>query len=242
MSGGTDIASVFVGGTSTLPVRTGFIQTPALGIRVESWDDDGDPTQDKGELVVTQPIPSMPLYFWGDQDGERYHDSYFSTYPGIWRHGDIIEFTTKGIFIHGRSDSTLNRNGLRLGSADIYAVVEALPEVAESMVIGAEIGAEGYYMPLFIKLAHGYTYEEARESIIAAIRLNLSPRYLPDEIIAMRAIPHTQTGKKLEIPVKRLIQGIPLTNVADLGAVDDIALMEEYAYFAQQRKTSLNLA
>ena len=149
MSGGTDIASVFVGGTPTLPVRVGYIQAPALGVRVEAWDDAGSPTTGKGELVVTQPMPSMPLQFWGD-DGSRYHDSYFSTYPGVWRHGDYIEFSRRGILIHGRSDSTLNRNGLRLGSADIYAAVETLPEVAEALVIGAELGTE-YYMPLFVE-------------------------------------------------------------------------------------------
>ncbi|QGU08782.1 Acetyl-coenzyme A synthetase (plasmid) [Corynebacterium occultum] len=240
MSGGTDIVSVFVGGTSTLPVHAGFIQVSALGVRVESWDEQGVPTSAKGELVVTQPIPSMPLYFWGDDDNSRYYDSYFSTYPGVWRHGDIIEFTDSGILIHGRSDSTLNRNGLRLGSADIYTVVEALPEVAEAMVVGAEIGSENYYMPLFIRMAPDVEYEDAREAIITAIRLHLSPRYLPDDIVAMRAIPHTKTGKKLEVPVKRLIQGDSLGQVVDLGAVDDPALIKEYASFAQQWKTALN--
>ena len=240
MSGGTDIVSVFVGGTSTLPVHAGFIQAPALGVRVESWDQEGNPAQGKGELVVTHPIPSMPLYFWGDETGERYHDSYFSTYPGVWRHGDIIEFTPSGILIHGRSDSTLNRNGLRLGSADIYTVVEALPEVTEAMIIGAEIGAEGYYMPLFIQVAAGVDEEDARGAITAAIRLHLSPRYLPDDIIPMRGIPHTRTGKKLEVPVKRLIQGASLDEVADLGAVDDPTLLEEYADFAQQRSLTLH--
>ncbi|RSZ63857.1 acetoacetate--CoA ligase [Corynebacterium hylobatis] len=241
MSGGTDIVSIFVGGSSTLPVHSGFIQAPALGVRVESWDMDGDPTQGKGELVVTYPIPSMPLYFWGDENGERYHDSYFSTFPGMWRHGDIIEFSASGILIHGRSDSTLNRNGLRLGSADIYTVVEALPEITEAMVVGAEIGAEGYYMPLFVQVAPGIEEEDARHAIISAIRLQLSPRYLPDEIIPVRGIPHTRTGKKLEVPVKRLIQGASLGEVADLGAVDDPGLLEEYASIAQQRSTALNL-
>lgn len=233
MSGGTDIASVFVGGSPTLPVRVGYIQAPALGVRVEAWDDAGRPTTGKGELVVTQPMPSMPLQFWGD-DGSRYHESYFSTYPGVWRHGDYIEFTWRGILIHGRSDSTLNRNGLRLGSADIYAAVESLPEVAEALVIGAELGTE-YYMPLFVRLADGANPEVAEAAIVKSIRDSLSARYLPDEIVFMPAIPHTRTGKKLEVPVKRLLQGAALDAVADLGAVDDPELLEEYARFAAGR-------
>lgn len=235
MSGGTDIASIFVGGSPTLPVHVGYIQAPALGVRVESWDEAGDPTRGKGELVVTKPMPSMPLSFWGD-DGSRYHESYFATYPGVWRHGDFIEFTNRGILIHGRSDSTLNRNGLRLGSADIYAVVEALPEVAEALVVGAELGTD-YYMPLFVQLGKGSTPEAAREAITRAIREHLSVRYLPDEIVFMPAIPHTRTGKKLEIPVKRLLQGTPLETVADLGSVDNPELLRQYARFALERQT-----
>lgn len=235
MSGGTDIASIFVGGSPTLPVHVGYIQAPALGVRVESWDEAGDPTRGKGELVVTAAMPSMPLSFWGD-DGSRYQESYFAMYPGVWRHGDYIEFTPQGILIHGRSDSTLNRNGLRLGSADIYAVVESLPEVAEALVVGAELGTE-YYMPLFIHLAAGATQEAAHAAITRSIRENLSVRYLPDEIVFMPGIPHTRTGKKLEVPVKRLLQGAQLETVADLGSVDDPVLMEAYASFAHERQT-----
>lgn len=231
MSGGTDIVGCFVGGAPTEPVRVGYIQAPALGVKVESWDASGRPTTEKGELVVTEPMPSMPLYLWGD-DGERYRASYFDTYPGVWRHGDFIEISERGILILGRSDSTLNRNGIRLGSADLYAIVEALPEVAESLVIGAEIGADGYYMPLFVQLAEGAREESARASIIAAIRRELSARYLPDELIVMRGIPHTKTGKKLEVPIKRLIQGAALDDVVDLGSVDDPSLLQEYADFA----------
>lgn len=235
MSGGTDIASIFVGGCPTLPVHVGYIQAPALGVRVESWDEAGNPTRGKGELVVTQAMPSMPLSFWGD-DGSRYHDSYFATYPGVWRHGDFIEFTLQGILIHGRSDSTLNRNGLRLGSADIYAVVESLQEVAEALVVGAELGVD-YYMPLFVHLADGADPSIAREAITRSIRENLSVRYLPDDIVFMPGIPHTRTGKKLEVPVKRLLQGAPLESVADLGSVDNAVLLEEYARFALSRET-----
>lgn len=237
MSGGTDIASIFVGGVPTLPVRVGYIQAPALGVRVESWDESGSPVAETGELVVVSPMPSMPLFFWGDGDGSRYRSSYFDVYPGVWRHGDFIEFQANGILIHGRSDSTLNRNGLRLGTAEIYAVVEALPEVAEALVIGAEIGSEDYYMPLFVKLADGVAEDEARDSIVRAIRANLSVRYLPDEIIAVRGIPHTRTGKKLEVPVKRLIQGAALDQVVDLGAVDDASIIGEFVQYAVEPST-----
>ncbi|HJX79372.1 acetoacetate--CoA ligase [Glutamicibacter sp.] len=238
MSGGTDIASIFVGGSPTLPVHVGYIQAPALGVRVESWDEAGNPTRGKGELVVTASMPSMPLSFWGD-DGSRYHESYFGMYPGMWRHGDFIEFTKRGILIHGRSDSTLNRNGLRLGSADIYAVVEALPEVAEALVVGAELGTD-YYMPLFVQLAEGTTPEAGHEAITKSIREHLSVRYLPDEIVFMPGIPHTRTGKKLEVPVKRLVQGAQLEMVADLGSVDDPELLRQYARFAQERQAAMS--
>ncbi len=238
MSGGTDIIGCFVGGAVTEPVRVGYIQAPALGVSVESWDSAGARTEGKGELVVTEPMPSMPLSLWGDEGGSRYRGSYFDTYPGIWRHGDFIEMSERGIRILGRSDSTLNRNGIRLGSADIYAVVESLPEVLEAMVVGAEVGDEDYYMPLFVHLSDGVSEDAARSAIVAAIRRQLSARYLPDELIVMRGIPHTRTGKKLEVPVKRLIQGAALSEVADLGAVDDPELLMEYAAFAGQKHSS----
>lgn len=236
-SGGTDIASVFVGGVPTLPVRAGYIQAPALGVSVESWDDSGHRTSGRGELVVTKPLPSMPLFFWGDADGSRYQTSYFDTFPGIWRHGDFIEFSDFGVLIHGRSDSTLNRNGLRLGTADIYSVVESIPEVAESLIIGIERGTD-YYMPLFVKTTSGADEGAVRVAIDRAIREGLSARYLPDEIIFVSGIPHTRTGKKLEVPVKRLFQGAALSDVADLGAVDDPMLLAEYAQLAQTTRES----
>lgn len=241
MSGGTDIVGCFVGGAPTEPVRVGYIQAPALGVKVESWNDAGEPAVGKGELVVTEAMPSMPLYFWGDEDGARYRSSYFETYPGVWRHGDFIEISDKGIRVLGRSDSTLNRNGIRLGSADIYAVVEALPEIAEAMVVGAEIGDEGYYMPLFVKLTEGTDEQAARGAVVAAIRKHLSSRYLPDDLVVMRGIPHTRTGKKLEVPVKRLIQGVALADVVDPGAVDDPALLDEYAAFAAAKGETLTV-
>lgn len=235
MSGGTDIASIFVGGTPTLPVNVGYIQAPALGAKVECWDDQGNPTTGKGELVVTSPMPSMPLKFWGD-DGTRYWESYFSTFPGVWRHGDFIEFSDLGITIHGRSDATLNRQGLRIGSADIYEAVEIIPEVVESLVIGAEMGTE-YFMPLFVHLEDGADHEVVEQKINDSIRSHLSARYLPDKIVFVRGIPHTRTGKKLEVPIKKMLQGARLTEVVNTDSVDDAGLLQEFAEFAQLCRT-----
>lgn len=236
MSGGTDVCSIFVGGVPTLPVRSGRIQAPALGVAVAAWDPARTPvTGRQGELVVSQPMPSMPLGFWNDTDGRRYREAYFSTFPGVWRHGDFIEFDDDGSsVIHGRSDSTLNRQGVRMGSADIYRVVEALPEVREALVVGAELG-DDYYMPLFVALQDDADPEAVGALIRQVIGERLSPRHLPDEIIPVRAIPHTRTGKKLEVPVKRLLQGAALAEVVDLGAVDDAGLMHEHAEFARRR-------
>jgi acetoacetyl-CoA synthetase len=223
VSGGTDVAGIFLGGVPTEPVRLGRLQPPALGVAAAAWDAEGRPIVGRaGELVITKPMPSMPLYFWRDPDATRYRDSYFSPWPGVWRHGDLVEFEPDGTsVILGRSDSTLNRNGIRLGPADIYRVVEALAEVEEALIVGVERGTD-YYMPLFVKLGTGVDSTAAVEAIRAAIRAQLSPRYLPDDIIPVAAVPHTRTGKKLEVPVKRLLQGRPLDEVVDPGSVDDI--------------------
>lgn len=212
-SGGTDIASGFAGSAATTPVWAGELSAPNLGVALAAYDPDGHPVVDRvGELVVTRPMPSMPLFFWNDADGSRYRDAYFTTYPGVWRHGDWITMTSRGsVIVHGRSDSTLNRNGVRLGSADIHEVVERLPEITEALVIGAEEPDGGYWMPLFVVLAPGTELDDAlRNRIREAIRSGASPRHVPDEILAVPGIPHTRTGKKLEVPVKRLLQGTPV--------------------------------
>ncbi|MFW0796730.1 acetoacetate--CoA ligase [Gordonia sp. CPCC 205515] len=230
VSGGTDVAGIFLGGAPGEPVREGRLQPPALGVAAAAWDPDGHPVVDQaGELVITEPMPSMPLYFWNDPDGSRYHDSYFATYPGVWRHGDLIEFAADGSsVIVGRSDSTLNRNGIRLGPADLYNVVESLPEVVEALVVGVE-ESDGYYMPMFVQLAEGVDADAAIPAITTAIRSALSPRYVPDDIIAVSRIPHTRTGKKLEVPVKRLLLGNSVEQIVDPGAVDDVSLLTEIA-------------
>ncbi|WP_333739590.1 acetoacetate--CoA ligase [Streptomyces sp. IBSBF 2806] len=238
VSGGTDVCSCFAGAVPTLPVYTGELQAPGLGTDLQSWDPDGHPLTDEvGELVVTNPMPSMPVRFWNDPDGSRYHDSYFDTYPGVWRHGDWITVTSRGsVVIHGRSDSTLNRQGVRMGSADIYEVVERLPEIKESLVVGIEQPDGGYWMPLFVHLAPGAVLDEALlDRIKQAIRRQLSPRHVPDEVIEVPGVPHTLTGKRIEVPVKRLLQGTPLEKAVNPGAVDDLGLLHFYEDLARKR-------
>ncbi|MFD7446743.1 acetoacetate--CoA ligase [Streptomyces sp. NPDC059909] len=239
-SGGTDIVSAFAGGVPTMPVWPGELSIPCLGVALDALDPQGRPLRGAmGELVVTRPMPSMPLYFWNDPDQKRYLEAYFSAYPGVWRHGDWITITDRGsVMVHGRSDSTLNRNGVRMGSADIYQAAEAIPEVAEALVIGAERPDGGYWMPLFVRLQDGSRLDdELVGRIRAAIREHASPRHEPDEIIAVPAIPHTRTGKKLEVPVKRLLQGANVADVADSGAVDDPASLIWYADYRSRRES-----
>ncbi|MDX3575626.1 acetoacetate--CoA ligase [Streptomyces sp. FL07-04A] len=239
ISGGTDVVSGFAGGAPTVPVRAGELSAPYLGVALAAYDEEGHPVVDQvGELVVTRPMPSMPLYFWNDPDGSRYRDAYFSAYEGVWCHGDWITLTSHGsVIVHGRSDSTLNRSGVRLGSADIHDVAERLPEVKEALVIGAEEPDGGYWMPLFVVLAAGTELDDAlRDRIREAIRTGASPRHVPDEIIEVPAIPHTRTGKKLEIPVKRLLQGAPAEQVVNSAAVDNPDLIEHYARLGAERR------
>ncbi|WUH95105.1 acetoacetate--CoA ligase [Streptomyces sp. NBC_00433] len=238
VSGGTDVCSCFAGGVPTLPVHVGELQAPCLGTDLQAWDAQGRPVVDEvGELVVTNPMPSMPVRFWNDPDGARYRDSYFDMFPGVWRHGDWITLTSRGtVVIHGRSDSTLNRQGVRMGSADIYEVVERLPEIRESLVIGIEEPDGGYWMPLFVQLAEGEELtDELRGRVNGAIRAQLSPRHVPDEIIAVPGVPHTLTGKRIEVPVKRLLQGAELDKAVNPGSVDDLDVLRHYERLGAER-------
>ncbi|MFD3871435.1 acetoacetate--CoA ligase [Streptomyces sp. NPDC058623] len=238
VSGGTDVCSCFAGAVPTLPVHIGELQAACLGTDLQAWDPSGKPvTGEVGELVVAAPMPSMPIHFWNDADGSRYRDSYFEMFPGVWRHGDWITLTDHGsVVIHGRSDSTLNRQGVRMGSADIYEVVERLPEIKESLVIGLEEPNGGYWMPLFVHLAPGATLDEAlRKKIARTIREQLSPRHVPDEVIEIPAVPHTLTGKRIEVPVKRLLQGTPLAKAVNPGSVDHPELLAFYEELARTR-------
>ncbi|MEU2872466.1 acetoacetate--CoA ligase [Streptomyces olivoreticuli] len=238
VSGGTDVCSCFAGAVPTLPVHIGELQAACLGTDLQAWDAHGEPVVDEvGELIVAAPMPSMPIRFWNDPDGTRYHDSYFEMFPGVWRHGDWITLTSRGsVVIHGRSDSTLNRQGVRMGSSDIYEAVERLPEIRESLVIGVEQPDGGYWMPLFVHLAPGATLDEALLARIKrTIREQLSPRHVPDEVIEVTGIPHTLTGKRIEVPVKRLLQGTPLEKAVNPGSVDNVDLLHFYEKLGRER-------
>ncbi|MEU9842442.1 acetoacetate--CoA ligase [Actinomadura sp. NPDC048032] len=217
-SGGTDLCTGFVGPSPLLPLRAGVIQCRGLGAKVEAFGEDGKPVIDEvGELVITEPMPSMPVFFWKDEGGERYRDSYFDMYPGVWRHGDWIKVLPDGgCVIYGRSDSTLNRGGIRMGTADFYRVVEAFDEITDSLVIDTgRLGQEGRLL-LYVQLAEGAALtDELAADLRRRIRSALSPRHVPDEITAVPGIPRTLSGKKLEVPVRKILQGTPVDRAAN---------------------------
>jgi acetoacetyl-CoA synthetase len=238
LSGGTDVATGFIGAAPLLPVTAGELQRQMLGVAAASWNEDGEPVVGElGELVITEPMPSMPLSFWNDPGDARYRESYFEPWPGVWRHGDWLEITDRGTcLITGRSDSTLNRGGVRMGTADIYAAVESIPAVVDCVVLGVEQPDGGYWMPLFVQLAPGAELtDELRERIRTAIRKQASPRHVPDEIVAVPGVPHTRTGKRLEVPLKRLFQGVDPARALNVGAVDDADVVQHYVDLAKKR-------
>jgi len=241
LSGGTDVATGFIGASPLLPVTAGELQRPMLGVAAAAWSPDGEPvTGELGELVITEPMPSMPLRFWNDPDDARYRAAYFEPWPGVWRHGDWMEITERGTcVITGRSDSTLNRGGVRMGTADIYAAVESVPEVLDCVVLGVEQADGGYWMPLFVQLAPGAELtDELVARLRAVIREQASPRHVPDEVLAVPAVPHTRTGKRLEVPLKRLFQGVDPAKAVNVGTVDDPAAVEHYVVLARERAGS----
>ncbi len=224
ISGGTDVCSAFVGGSILLPVYSGELQCRSLGAKVEAFDEQGRPlVNEVGELVITEPMPSMPLFFWNDPDNKRYQESYFNMYPGIWRHGDWIQITARGsAVIYGRSDSTLNRMGIRMGTSEIYRVVEGFPEVLDSLIVGIEYPGGRYYMPLFVVLRDNVELDDALKARIKeSLRRNISPHHVPDEVFAIREVPHTLSGKKLEVPVKKLFMGIPVEKAISTDAMSN---------------------
>lgn len=240
-SGGTDVATAFVGGAPLLPVRAGEISGPCLGAAVEAWDPDGRPVvEEVGELVITRPMPSMPTGFWDDTGDERYHAAYFDMFPGVWRQGDWVTITDKGgVIVHGRSDATLNRGGVRLGSAEIYQAVEQIDAIVESLVVGVELPDGGYWLPLFVQLREGKELDADLEQEIAeTIRRDASPRHVPDEVIHVDAFPHTLTGKRLEIPIKRVLQGADPHEALNLGSVDDPPLVDQFIDLRPHRRAA----
>jgi acetoacetyl-CoA synthetase len=237
ISGGTDLAGAFVGGNPMLPVRAGEMQCRLLGNACRSFDDEGkELIGEVGELVCTEPLPSMPLYFWGDEDGSRLHDSYFDTYPGIWRHGDWIEITPEGgSVIYGRSDATINRRGLRLGSSEIYRAVEGLDEVMDSLVIDLEFLGRDSFMVLFVVPKEGPLTDALRDRIKLAIREAVSARFLPDEIVEVADIPRTLSGKKLEVPVKKLLLGHDPDKVVNRDSMANPDSFDQFLAYAATR-------
>jgi len=234
-SGGTDVCSVFVGSNPMDPVYVNELMGPALGVAADVFDGSGTSVTDEvGELVITKPMPTMPLYFWNDPDGSRYREAYFTEDPHIWYHGDFATQTDRQSFvIHGRSDATLNRGGIRMGSSDLYQVVDALDEVSASMVIGAELEDGDYYMPLFVVPSDSdMSAEHLKEKVVQAIRTELSPRYVPDEIIIAPGVPMTKTGKLMEVPIKRVLQGMAAQKVSKETAADP-SVLDWYLDYAE---------
>jgi acetoacetyl-CoA synthetase len=240
-SGGTELCGGLVGGSPLLPVYAGEIQARLLGMDVHAWNDDGkEVIGEVGELVVTSPSPSMPLYFMNDPGGARYRETYFEHFPGVWRHGDFIKINERGgSYIYGRSDSTLNRYGVRIGSAEIYRAVDQLAEIADSLIVCLELDGGGFYMPLFVRLADNVVLDEdLRARIAAKLRAECSPRHVPDEVHAVDAIPYTLTGKKMEIPVRRILAGMAPEKVASREAMMQPAALDWFIAFARERRAA----
>jgi acetoacetyl-CoA synthetase len=237
-SGGTDLCTAFVGGVPELPVYEGELQAPALGASVESWDPDGRPLiGEVGELVITKPMPSMPIYFWGDDDGSRYREAYFDTYPGIWRHGDWIEITERGTaIITGRSDATINRGGIRMGTAEIYRAVMAVDAVIDALVVDVPVEGADAWMPLFVVLREGASLDD---DVVAEIRRRVredcSPRHVPNDIIAVSQVPRTLSGKVLELPVKRILMGTPPEKAAARDSLSNPEALDAFVELAGRR-------
>lgn len=237
ISGGTDVASCFVGCAPTLPVHAGEIQCAELGVAAYAFNDAGQPVIDEvGELVITQPMPSMPVAFWNDPDGKRYRESYFEMFPGVWRQGDWIRFTPRGSsVIYGRSDSTINRFGIRIGTAEIYRVVEELPEVRDSLVIDLEYLGRPSFMPLFVVLQPGATLDAPLvDRIKQQIRAKASGRHVPDAVMQVSEIPRTLSGKKMEVPVRKLLLGAAPETVASADAMKNPGSLEFFVDYAKE--------
>ncbi len=233
-SGGTDICSGFCGPMPGMPVKAGIIQMPHLGVDLQAFDTAGKSIRNEvGEFVVTQPMPSMPLYFWNDPGNERYTETYFSDYPGIWRQGDYFMINDEdGCFVLGRSDATLNRFGIRIGTAEIYRSVDGIDEVADSIIINLDLPGGNFYMPLFVKLNEGATLtDELKKKINAKLRSDYSPRHIPDEIYQVEEIPYTLTGKKMEVPVRKILMGVEVEKAANRDAMSNPASLDWFVNF-----------
>jgi acetoacetyl-CoA synthetase len=242
-SGGTDCCTGFVGGVATLPVYAGEIQAPSLGVAAYAFNARGESVIDEvGELVITQPMPSMPLYFWNDPGDVRYRESYFNVFPGIWRHGDFFRMNARGgCFVLGRSDATLNRHGVRIGTAEIYRALATLDPIADALIVNLDLPDGKFFMPLFVKLGAGRVLDQVLERrIVECLRREYTPRHVPDKIIAVPDIPMTRTGKKMEVPVRRILMGTPADQAANRDVMANPDALQYFVDYARtQRDYSL---
>lgn len=241
-SGGTDVCTAFIGGVPVLPVYRGELQARALGCALESWNEEGQPViGEVGELVITKPLPSMPIFFWGDdQDMTRYRESYFELFPGTWRHGDWIEITDRGTgVIYGRSDSTINRGGIRMGTSEIYRAVLSIPEINDAIVVDIPRPNTDGWMILFVVLGHGAENDQAlQERIASLIRRDCSPRHVPNEVFEIEEVPRTLTGKILEVPVKKILMGMPVDQAASRDSLANPGSLEYFERMAVRTQSS----
>ncbi|PRA24817.1 acetoacetate--CoA ligase [Pseudomonas poae] len=237
-SGGTDICTGLLSGVPTLPVYAGEIQARALGVNAHAFDEHGQPVMDQvGELVVTSPMPSMPVYFWNDPQGERYRESYFQPWPGVWRHGDFFQLNTRGgCRVLGRSDATLNRFGVRVGTAEIYRALEAIADIDDALIVNLDLPEGGFFMPLFVQLRPGTVLDEAmQQRVFDCLRRACTPRHVPDQILAVPLIPLTLTGKKMEVPVRRILMGHDPQTVTNPSAMRDPQALAFFIEYARRR-------
>ena len=236
-SGGTDVCTAFVGGVPTLPVYRGELQAPALGAALASWDEQGQPlVGEVGELVITEPLPSMPVYFWGDEDGSRYREAYYEMYPGTWRHGDWIEITPRGTaVIYGRSDSTINRGGIRMGTAEIYRALGEIDEILDAIVVDLPREGTDGWIALFVVLREGAELsDDLRKRVAREIRGRCSPRHVPDELYVIAEVPRTLSGKVMEVPVKRILMGADPEKVVSKGSMANPATLDPFVTLAAE--------
>ena len=238
-SGGTDVCSGFTGGAPVMPVYAGEHQARNLGVAAYAFNDRGEPvTGQVGEMVITQPMPSMPVRLWNDDDGELYRQTYFADFPGVWRQGDFFRVNERGgCFVLGRSDATLNRYGIRIGTAEIYAALESVPEVADALIVNLDLPGGGFFMPLFVTLAEGAVLDDAlRGTIAGRLRSEYTARHVPDTIIAVPAIPATLTGKKMEVPVRKILLGARPDDAANRNAMANPQALDAFAEYARTQQ------
>jgi acetoacetyl-CoA synthetase len=238
-SGGTDVCTGFVGGVPTEPVYAGEIQARHLGVAAHAFNERGESVVDEvGELVITAPMPSMPVGLWGDTDGARYRESYFAQFPGTWRQGDFFRINSRGgCFVLGRSDATLNRHGVRIGTAEVYRVLASIDEVQDALIVNLDLAVGRFFMPLFVKLADELVLDGRIEQRIRdRLRAEYTPRHVPDRIIQVPEIPVTLTGKKMEIPVRKILRGVPADDAANRNAMANPGSLDFFVRYASTQQ------